>query len=75
MRCYFHLVSYDEKILDEDGVEVSDLDRAKIHALTAITELRHGVSELDDNWNGWRLDIVTADGTLHCSIPLDHTIH
>ncbi len=74
MRCFFHLVNGDEAILDDTGVEVSDLKTAKTEAEKAISELRREFSVFDD-WVGWRLNIVSSNGTLLCSLPLDKTIH
>jgi hypothetical protein len=38
MRCYFHLVNCHETILDDTGIEVSDLEVAKAEARKAIAE-------------------------------------
>ncbi|MBQ0819959.1 hypothetical protein KBI52_06985 [Microvirga sp. HBU67558] len=75
MRCFFHLVNGDEAILDDTGVEVSDLKTAKTEAEKAISELRREFNSVFDDWVGWRLNIVSSNGTLLCSLPLDKTIH
>ncbi len=74
MRCYFHLVNRDEEILDEEGMEVSDLEDAKAQALAAIDELRRDYEDVLEDWRQWRLNIVTRDGTLLHSIPLAQTL-
>jgi hypothetical protein len=74
MRCYFHLVNRHEEILDEEGIEVSDLDDAKTQALAAIDELRRDYEDVLEDWRQWRLNIVTRDGTLLHSIPLTQTL-
>src|SRR5215217_967352 len=40
MRCYFHLISDHDQILDDEGIEVSDLESAKTQALMAVSELQ-----------------------------------
>jgi len=75
MRCYFHLVSRHEEILDDVGIEVSDLEDAKAQALQAVHELRRDYGGVIEDWSGWRLDIVTADGSLLHSIQLSQTLH
>lgn len=75
MRCYFNLVSDDETILDDEGVEVRDLDQARAQALKAIAELR---AEADDemiDWNRWRLDATDPSGQILFSIRLTHSLH
>ena len=75
MRCYFHLVNGDETILDEVGIEVSDLATAQAMALQAIGDIRNEALELGASWQGWRLDIVEPSGRVLLSIPLDPTVH
>jgi hypothetical protein len=75
MRCHFHLVTSHEEILDEDGIEVSDLEDAKAHALSAIDELTREYAGAIEDWSGWRLDIVDPEGRLLHSIQLIETLH
>ena len=75
MRCYFHLFSDQEEILDEVGVEVPDLKHAKAEALKAISELQIEIGGEAEDWSGWRLEIVCPQGTLLHSIPLKNTLH
>jgi hypothetical protein len=75
MRCFFHLVNGREAILDEAGIEVADLETAKLQALKAITELRQEVDGANDEWNGWRLDIECPAGSVLYSIGLDVVLH
>jgi hypothetical protein len=75
MRCYFHLVSSFEEILDSEGIEVSDLEDAKVQALSAIYELRRDYAGAIEDWGSWRLNIVDGDGRLLHSIPLIETLH
>jgi hypothetical protein len=75
MRCFFHLVNDHEEIVDNTGIEVQDLEGAKVEALLAITELRHEIGAEIEDWSGWRLDIVCPEGTLLHSLPLTNTLH
>jgi hypothetical protein len=75
MRCYFHLFSDQEEILDEVGVEVPDLKHAKVEALKAISELQIEIGGEAGDWSGWRLEIVCPQGTLLHSMPLKNTLH
>jgi hypothetical protein len=75
MRCFFHLVNDFEEIVDNSGIEVHDLENAKVQALLAITELRHEIGMDIEDWSGWRLDIVCPQGTLLHSMPLNSTVH
>ncbi len=75
MRCFFHLVNGREAILDEAGIEVADLEMAKVQALKAIRELRQETAGASDDWNGWRLDIECSEGSLLYSIGLDVVLH
>jgi hypothetical protein len=75
MRCYFHLVNCHETLLDDVGIEVSDLEMAKLEARKAIAELRQEDDGSTENWSGWRLDIVCTDGSLLHSLNLNITLH
>jgi hypothetical protein len=71
MQCYFHLVSGDDAILDDTGVEVTDLEAAEAEALRAIQELREEDSGADEDWQGWQLNVTDRSGHLLFSIPLE----
>lgn len=75
MRCFFHLVNGGDTISDDTGVEVSNLETAKAYALEVIGELRREAEHVDQEWTGWRLDIVCPLGSVLASIPLSATLH
>jgi hypothetical protein len=75
MRCYFHLVNSHEEILDDEGIEVSDLKDAKVQAMQAIDDLRKEAIEVGASWRGWRLDIADRSGRVLASICLEPTQH
>jgi hypothetical protein len=75
MRCFFHLVNGHETILDDTGVEVADLETAKVQARKAIAELQQDDEDALEDWSGWRLDIVCLEGSLLHSLDLVVTLH
>jgi hypothetical protein len=75
MRCYIHLVNSHEEILDEEGIEVSDLERAEAQAMLAIDDLRNEAMEVGASWQGWRLDIADPSGRVLASLSLEPTRH
>ena len=70
MRCYFHLISDHDQILDDEGIEVSDLESAKTQALMAVSELQQELGGTVQNWSGWYLRILSSEGNLLYSFPL-----
>jgi len=75
MRCYFNLMSDDETLLDEEGVEVRDLDQAWAQALKAIAELRQEAEFDLTEWERWRLEATDSTGKVLFSIRLTHGLH
>ncbi len=68
MRVFFHLMDGTETIRDEEGVEVSDLDEARMQALDAIREIR--ASDAARDWGAWRLEASDQAGSLLFSLNL-----
>lgn len=75
MHCFFHLVHRHERILDETGIEVSDLEAAHYQAIKAIQELREEGEDDEVDWRGWHLEVTDATGKVLLSIPLDAAQH
>jgi hypothetical protein len=75
MRCFFHLVNGAETIVDDVGIEVANLEAAKIHAWEAIGELRREADDVAQGWGGWQLNIVCSEGIILYSIPLTASLH
>lgn len=75
MHCYFHLVHTHERIQDEAGIEVSDLEAAHYQALKAIQELRQEGEAEDVDWRDWQLEVTDEAGNILLSIPLDTVAH
>ena len=69
MRIYFHLKGAHEVILDEEGVEVSGPQEARVQALLAIEELRD--EKEGQGWSGWSLVAADDWGTVLFSLDLD----
>jgi len=70
MRCYFNLVGAHQTIVDDKGVEVTDPDEARTHALEAVWGLIQEGEEVS-GWRGWRLEVADASGTVLFLIQLD----
>jgi hypothetical protein len=75
MRCYFHLVRDHEELIDDEGVEVSDFESAKAQAMMAVRELQRESCGIVDDWSGWQLNVVNAEGYLIWSIPLSTALY
>lgn len=75
MRCYFNLVNGHEKIIDQDGIEVRDIEQARVQALKAIDELREEDGAAMSDWNDWNLEVTDASGTVFFSISLGAILH
>ncbi len=75
MRCFYHLVNGHDTLLDDTGIEVSDLEVAKDHARLAIGELQQEDNGAAADWRGGRLDIVCPEGSLLHSLPLQAVFH
>ena len=75
MRCYFSLVSSDQTITDEEGLEVADVDEAQALARGAITErVQEGATEEIARWRGWALEARDASGTVLFTMGFDALI-
>ncbi|WP_371826832.1 hypothetical protein [Microvirga sp. VF16] len=70
MRCYFHLLNHHEELIDDEGVEVPDLESAKLHALIAVSELQREYDGVIEDWHEWRLHIHSSKGSLLHTFPL-----
>jgi hypothetical protein len=75
MRCYFNLVNGHEKIIDQDGIEVRDIEQARVQALKAIDELREEDGASMGDWHDWSLEVTDASGTVFFSINLGAVLH
>ncbi|WP_442931630.1 DUF6894 family protein [Microvirga sp. CF3062] len=64
-----------ERILDETGIEVSDLEAAHYQAIKAIQELRQEGEDEEVDWRGWQLEVTDAAGNVLLAIPLDTAQH
>ncbi len=74
MRCYFHLVNSRDTIRDNTGVEVPDEETARRLALQTIHDLRQEGDHSSEDWAGWQLDIIDAEGNLVLTIPLNMSL-
>ncbi|KLK90751.1 hypothetical protein AA309_23875 [Microvirga vignae] len=74
MRCYFHLVNGSDVVPDDMGVEVASLEMAQSLAYRAIQEIRAEADLVDEEWRGWRLNVVCSQGSVLASICLSATL-
>lgn len=74
MRCYFHLVNGNDVIPDDMGVEVASLEMAQSLAHQAIQEIKAEADPVDEDWRGWRLNVVCPHGSVLASICLGATV-
>jgi hypothetical protein len=70
MHLYFHITKGPETKIDDHGIEVADVEFARVEVLKAIEDLRREDRSRGEDWNGWRLDIADASGTVLASIDL-----
>jgi hypothetical protein len=75
MRYYFHLVSDQMQFLDDTGLDIPDLATAKDEVQNTLAQLRRATDDTDDDWAGWRLEVVSSEGGLLCSVSLLATVH
>ena len=75
MRCYFHLIHDHDELIDDEGVEVSDFESAKAQAIMAMGELQRESRGIVEDWSGWQLNVVDAEGYLLWSTPLSLKLH
>lgn len=75
MRCYFHLVNGNERIVDQDGIEVRDIEQARSQAWKAIEELRAEDDASASEWKDWRLEVADGSGKVYFSIMLGGALH
>jgi hypothetical protein len=70
MRLFFHLTNGRDLILDEEGIDVADLERAEREARAAVQELRQENDFDPLRWHGWRLEVTDPAGTVLMRISL-----
>ena len=74
MRYYFHLVSDQTQFLDNIGLDNPDLTTAKDEVQNTLAQLWRAM-DTDDDWAGWRLEVVSSEGSLLCSVSLLAAVH
>jgi len=75
MKCYFNLVNGSEKITDQDGIEVRDIEQAHVQAMKAIAELREEDDNASSDWANWSLEVTDSFGTVLFSINPGSSLH
>jgi len=72
-RFFLHLCDGADRLLDPDGIELPDVEAAKVHALrsardTLSNELRQGRLDLRHH-----IDVEDAEGRVIYTLPLEQT--
>jgi hypothetical protein len=70
VRVYFHLKDGHGVIRDPEGVEVADLQAARVQAIQAIEELRQEDASASRDWSGWTLEVADGSGAALFSLDL-----
>jgi hypothetical protein len=68
-RYHFHFVSDKRAFPDGDGIELPDLEAARVHARLSIRAVFTGPAERYD-WSGWRVSIRDESGSELASVPI-----
>jgi hypothetical protein len=68
MRLFFHLTNGRDLILDEDGIEVADVEKARREAQETVEELNDEFDRRD--WTGWYLEVTDPSGVVLIRISL-----
>ena len=67
-RYFFHLANATERIVDLQGVELSDTGRVMLEALHVVADL---LERKEEWWRGWLLQVEDDAGTVVARIELD----
>lgn len=70
-RCFFHLVRRGVVLMDDVGVDVADVGTTSAQILAALRDLLAADLDSEDDWHGWRLEIVDHTGHVLGTISLD----
>jgi hypothetical protein len=70
MRCYFHVINGSARIMDDVGIDVSDLDQARSEAIEAVREMRAQDPQLAKESACWALTTTDESGVVLFKIPL-----
>jgi hypothetical protein len=71
MRCFFNLHNTDDTILDEEGVEVSNVEELRAQVAKEVNEVRSADPLVAGEWKGWRLEATDPSGAVLFSVNLD----
>jgi hypothetical protein len=70
-RLYFDLVDTHQSIPDREGIEVDDVDQAKVAVAEMLEEHRQGDASTAREWSGWTLSVRDGAGHVLFSVDLD----
>jgi hypothetical protein len=70
-RLYFDLVNTHQSIQDREGIEVDDVDQAKVAVAEMLEEHRQEDAATAQDWSGWMLRVSDGAGHVLFSVDLD----
>jgi Domain of unknown function (DUF6894) len=71
-RYFFHFSDGKRTFTDSTGIEFTGIAAARAHATEQIREMKIALSERAlQNWSGWKMIIVNADGKTIFEIGFD----
>ncbi len=69
-RFFFHLISDDEVIRDENGISLSAEESIPLYVVRALKDLRDEGFFASGGWQGWQIAITDAAGRAILTFPL-----
>jgi hypothetical protein len=70
-RLYFDLVNTHQSIQDREGIEVEDVDQAKVAVALMLEEHRQDDASTAQKWSGWTLSVRAGAGQVLFCADLD----
>ena len=67
-RYFFHLANATERIVDLQGVELTDTGRVMLEALHVVADL---LERKEERWGGWLVQVEDDAATVVARIELD----
>ena len=68
MHCFFNLVSRDNTIVDEEGIEIGDMSVLRDQVSEAIRDV---LRDERDGPEHWSIEITDASGAVLMNLPLE----
>lgn len=69
-RYYFNLVNGEDRVQDLVGLELSEIDLVSAVSATLMAEIEAEDPDLLAPWEGWRLQVTDADGSVITALAI-----